>query len=66
MTPTEQRLAAIYSYYLDERYSDDFGGTFAEWLSQSMYGDELVSLCADLFTVAFEVARNETNTQGQG
>lgn len=53
-TTTEQRLAEIYSYFIDECYDDDYSGTFSEWLSTSMYGEELTQLCEGLFNVALE------------
>ena len=52
MTPTEKRLAEIYSYYLDECYSDDLSDTFTEWLATSMYGEELTKLAEARFAEA--------------
>ena len=54
MTATERRLAEIYSYFIDEYYEDDYSGTFAQWLAQCMYGDELATLCEGLFYKALE------------
>lgn len=41
MTQVEIRLAEIYSYYVDERYLDDLSCSFVEWLSHSMYAEEV-------------------------
>lgn len=41
MTQVEIRLAEIYSYYVDERYLDDLSCSFVEWLSSSMYAEEV-------------------------
>lgn len=54
MTAAEQRLAEIYSYYIDDCYEDDFSGGFTKWLAQCMYGDELATLCEGLFNVALQ------------
>lgn len=48
MSEIEKRLAEIYSYYLADCYEDDFGGSFAEWQLENMYGkevDQLVRQC---------------------
>lgn len=54
MTPTEKRLADIYSYYLTDCYEDDFGGSFAEWMIGNMYGEELTKLAEQCLTDALE------------
>ena len=51
-----QRLAEIYSYYLDERYQDDLSQTFTEWLSTSMYGEELTAIAEREFDEAYKRA----------
>jgi hypothetical protein len=40
MANPEERIREIYSYYIDECYSDDYSGSFLTWLQQSMYGEE--------------------------
>lgn len=64
MIYAEQRLAEIYSYYVDECYSDDYARTFVDWLAQSMYGDELTSLCKALFADAVRATQDEASTKG--
>ncbi len=53
-TEASQRLAEIYSYYLDERYQDDLSETFTEWLTTSMYGDELTEIASRECEAAYQ------------